>query len=324
MTIPARLRAQGSEHCWCLPCVPQSALAYHDDHRGGLCPVCASGELDVRWRQRAEKRLVHLREASAAREALNNAMSNANRLITPVPEVLRHLAHALAVVHPRWWPRSTRRRHRAVLRAFPGDLAGTALAERRGAGSDQTGRNAHLAPGHAGRDRRRYRHDRAGCDDPDRAARAGPVAVPPQAAVDTSPFRFLIIDDPVHAMDLAKGDGLARVLAAVAKTRQVVMFSHDYRLAEAVRRLPERSTTWEVQRRDLSAAAQVRAPIQSTVIQTTPNPWPAPMRCPMSSPGAGRRVLPQCAGSRSPQQGPRQPPRTGVSPMRPWRTLLPR
>lgn len=74
----------------------------------------------------------------------------------------------------------------------------------------------------------------------------------PRATVRTSPFRFVMIDDPVQAMDPAKVDGLARVLSAVARNRQVIVFSHDDRLAEAVRRLPEPATIWEVSRRDHS------------------------------------------------------------------------
>jgi ABC-type hemin transport system ATPase subunit len=34
----------------------------------------------------------------------------------------------------------------------------------------------------------------------------------PRARLPASPFRFLVIDDPVQAMDPAKVDGLARVL----------------------------------------------------------------------------------------------------------------
>jgi len=71
----------------------------------------------------------------------------------------------------------------------------------------------------------------------------------PRATVPESPFRFLILDDPVQAMDPAKVEGLARVLAEVAQTRQVVVFSHDDRLTAAARRLPHPPTVWEVQRR---------------------------------------------------------------------------
>ena len=38
----------------------------------------------------------------------------------------------------------------------------------------------------------------------------------PRATAEGSPFRFVVIDDPVQAMDPAKVDGLARVLAEVA------------------------------------------------------------------------------------------------------------
>jgi len=58
-----------------------------------------------------------------------------------------------------------------------------------------------------------------------------------RATLAASPFRFVIVDDPVQAMDTDKIDGLARVLATVARERQVVVFTHDDRLLQAVRRL---------------------------------------------------------------------------------------
>ena len=58
-----------------------------------------------------------------------------------------------------------------------------------------------------------------------------------RATLPESPFRFLVIDDPVQAMDPAKVDGLARVLEEVALKRQVVVFTHDTRLPDAVRQL---------------------------------------------------------------------------------------
>ncbi|MDG4774969.1 AAA family ATPase [Solwaraspora sp. WMMD792] len=59
----------------------------------------------------------------------------------------------------------------------------------------------------------------------------------PRATMPESPFRFLVIDDPVQSMDPAKVYGLAQVLADVAKRRQVVVFTHDDRLPAAVRHL---------------------------------------------------------------------------------------
>jgi hypothetical protein len=53
--------------------------------------------------------------------------------------------------------------------------------------------------------------------------------------ISASPFRFLILDDPVQALDPTKVDGLATVLGEVARERQVVVFTHDNRLVTAVR-----------------------------------------------------------------------------------------
>ena len=72
----------------------------------------------------------------------------------------------------------------------------------------------------------------------------------PRATMDESPFRFVVVDDPVQSMDPAKVDGLARVLEDAAKTRQVVVFTHDDRLPEAVRRLGIDARILEVSRRE--------------------------------------------------------------------------
>jgi len=74
----------------------------------------------------------------------------------------------------------------------------------------------------------------------------------PRARMAESPFRFIVIDDPVQAMDPVKVEGLARVLGNVAKDRQVVVLTHDDRLPEAVRRLDMEATIIEVTRREQS------------------------------------------------------------------------
>src|SRR5262249_12118131 len=75
----------------------------------------------------------------------------------------------------------------------------------------------------------------------------------PRATLPESPFRFMVIDDPVQSMDPARVDGLARALEGAAKGRQVLVFAHDDRLAEAVRRLEVKATVIEVTRREGSA-----------------------------------------------------------------------
>ena len=72
----------------------------------------------------------------------------------------------------------------------------------------------------------------------------------PRATSPDSPFRFIVIDDPVQSMDPAKVDGLARLLAQVGEDRQVVVFTHDDRLPEAIRRLQLPATIWDVTRRE--------------------------------------------------------------------------
>jgi recombinational DNA repair ATPase RecF len=79
----------------------------------------------------------------------------------------------------------------------------------------------------------------------------------PRATLPASPFRFLVIDDPVQAMDPAKVDGLARVLERTATDRQVIVFTHDNRLTQAIRQLSIPATILEVTRRP-GSAVQVR------------------------------------------------------------------
>ena len=71
----------------------------------------------------------------------------------------------------------------------------------------------------------------------------------PRATLDESPFRFVVIDDPVQAMDPSRVDGLARVFADIAQERQVIVFTHDDRLPEAFRRLQLPATILNVTRR---------------------------------------------------------------------------
>jgi recombinational DNA repair ATPase RecF/uncharacterized Zn finger protein (UPF0148 family) len=86
----------------------------------------------------------------------------------------------------------------------------------------------------------------------------------PRATLDASPFRFLVIDDPVQSMDPARVDGLAKVLGEVANDRQVVVFTHDDRLPDAVRRLSVPAKIIEVLRREGSVVElrEVRSPMR--------------------------------------------------------------
>ncbi|MFB9619136.1 AAA family ATPase [Brooklawnia cerclae] len=68
----------------------------------------------------------------------------------------------------------------------------------------------------------------------------------PRATMAESPFRFVVLDDPVQAMDPAKVDGLVDLLGELARERQVIVLSHDDRLPAAVRRSSVDATVLEV------------------------------------------------------------------------------
>ncbi|WP_244410036.1 ATP-binding protein [Streptomyces albofaciens] len=89
----------------------------------------------------------------------------------------------------------------------------------------------------------------------------------PRTFLPENPFRFLVIDDPVQSMDPAKVDGLARVLALLAEHRQVVVFTHDTRLPQALKYLRLPATVLTVDCRERSAV-RVSAPV------TIPSSWP--------------------------------------------------
>jgi ABC-type hemin transport system ATPase subunit len=58
----------------------------------------------------------------------------------------------------------------------------------------------------------------------------------PRATSDESPFRFVVLDDPIQAMDPSKIEGFLSVLTELAADRQVIVFTHDDRLPAAIRR----------------------------------------------------------------------------------------
>lgn len=57
----------------------------------------------------------------------------------------------------------------------------------------------------------------------------------PRAMSPDSPFRFIVLDDPIQAMDPAKISGFVDVLVDLSESRQVIVFSHDERLPAAIR-----------------------------------------------------------------------------------------
>ncbi|MDR7304214.1 AAA family ATPase [Haloactinomyces albus] len=85
----------------------------------------------------------------------------------------------------------------------------------------------------------------------------------PRATMPESPLRFVLLDDPVQAMDPTKVDGFVQVLSRIARDRQVIVFSHDDRLPEAARRTGAHARILEVTRG------------KGSVVTTTPGSDPA-------------------------------------------------
>ncbi len=93
----------------------------------------------------------------------------------------------------------------------------------------------------------------------------------PRATLRANPFRFLVIDDPVQSMDPARVDGLARVFGSIATDRQLIVFTHDDRLPESLRRLGIQHTLKQVIRQP-GSVVEVRD-IRDPVGQSFSDAW---------------------------------------------------
>lgn len=74
----------------------------------------------------------------------------------------------------------------------------------------------------------------------------------PRSVTAESPFRFVVVDDPVQSLDPSKVDGLARVLHGLAADRQVVVFTHDLRLLRSLKHLALPFTGYRLDRGERS------------------------------------------------------------------------
>ena len=68
----------------------------------------------------------------------------------------------------------------------------------------------------------------------------------PRVRSNDTPFGFVMLDDPVQAMDPVRVERLANVLGELAQTHQVVVFTHDNRLPAAINQHQIPATTVEV------------------------------------------------------------------------------
>jgi ABC-type Mn2+/Zn2+ transport system ATPase subunit len=85
----------------------------------------------------------------------------------------------------------------------------------------------------------------------------------PRVTLPDSPFKFVILDDPVQSMDMSRVDGLARVLHRLSQHRQIVVLTHDERLREALLRQQIPATIHRVS----------RAPNSVVSVRKVSTPW---------------------------------------------------
>ncbi len=74
------------------------------------------------------------------------------------------------------------------------------------------------------------------------------LLAPLMAAAEAGPFRFLVLDDPVHAFDEMRVDRLAKAIGELAVSRRVIVLTHDERLREHLLATPGPSNSHVVHR----------------------------------------------------------------------------
>ncbi|MDN3027015.1 AAA family ATPase [Streptomyces sp. S.PB5] len=74
------------------------------------------------------------------------------------------------------------------------------------------------------------------------------LLAPLLATIESGPFGFLVLDDPVHAFDEIRVDRLAAVLAEIASRRRVIVFTHDERLKAHLMARSLNYNSWAISR----------------------------------------------------------------------------
>ncbi|MFB7226197.1 AAA family ATPase [Streptomyces fimicarius] len=74
------------------------------------------------------------------------------------------------------------------------------------------------------------------------------LLAPLLATIESGPFGFLVLDDPVHAFDEIRVDRLSAVLADISATRRVLVFTHDERLKAHLMARSLNCQSWAISR----------------------------------------------------------------------------
>ncbi|MEV7144544.1 hypothetical protein [Streptomyces tauricus] len=74
------------------------------------------------------------------------------------------------------------------------------------------------------------------------------LLAPLLATIESGPFGFLVLDDPVHAFDDIRVDRLSSVLAEISLSRRVLVFTHDERLKAHLMARSLNCQSWAISR----------------------------------------------------------------------------
>lgn len=95
------------------------------------------------------------------------------------------------------------------------------------------------------------------------------LLAPALAVAERGPFRFMVIDDPVHAFDELRVDQISRHIVEMSKSRRVIVLTHDERLREHLLAAPTQVDSRSVRRDTTSGRVEVEdvGPMWSVLLE---------------------------------------------------------
>ena len=95
------------------------------------------------------------------------------------------------------------------------------------------------------------------------------LLAPALAVAERGPFKFMVIDDPVHAFDELRVDQISRHIIEMSKSRRVIVLTHDERLREHLLAAPTQVDSRSVRRDTTSGQVEVQdvGPMWSVLLE---------------------------------------------------------
>lgn len=95
------------------------------------------------------------------------------------------------------------------------------------------------------------------------------LLAPALAVAERGPFKFMVIDDPVHAFDELRVDRISRHIIEMSKSKRVIVLTHDERLREHLLAAPTQVDSRSVRRDAASGQVEVKdvGPMWSVLLE---------------------------------------------------------